>query len=118
MLDISRNKVPTINTLKKIIDLFASWKINEIQLYTENTFAYQNHSVVWEGFSPMTAGEIIELAQFCRDLFIDLVPNQTSFGHMNPWISHDQYKDLAELNGPNLGHVLSPAVPGSLNLMR
>lgn len=118
MLDVSRNKVPTMVTLKNLADIFASWKINEIQLYTENTFAYQNHSVVWEGFSPMTAGEIIELAQFCRDRFIDLVPNQTSFGHMNPWISHDQYKDLAELTGPNLGHVLSPAVPGSLNLMR
>ena len=117
MLDVSRNKVPTMVTLKKLVDIFASWKINEIQLYTENTFAYQNHSVVWEGFSPMTAGEILELAQFCRDRFIDLVPNQTSFGHMDQWISHDQYKDLTELTGPNLGHVLSPAVPGSLNLM-
>lgn len=117
MLDVSRNKVPTMNTLKKLIDLFASWKINEVQLYTENTFAYQNHPVAWEGFSPMTAGEILELAQFCRERFIDLVPNQTSFGHMNQWLEHDQYKYLAELPGPNSGHVMSPAIPGTMNLM-
>jgi len=118
MLDVSRNKVPTMNTLKNLIDLFASWKINEVQLYTQHTFAYQNHPVVWEGYSPLTAGEILELDQFCRERFIDLVPNQTSFGHMDLWLEHDQYKYLAELPGPNSGHVISPAVPGSMNLMR
>lgn len=115
MLDVSRDKVPTMNTFKNLIDLFASWKINELQLYTEHTFAYQNHPVVWEGFSPLTAGEILELDQFCRERFIDLVPNQASFGHMGKWLGHNQYKYLAE--GPNSG-VLSPAVPGSINLMR
>ena len=115
MLDVSRDKVPTMNTLKNLIDLFASWKINELQLYTEHTFAYQNHPVVWEGFSPLTAGEILELDQFCRERFIDLVPNQASFGHMGKWLGHDQYKYLSE--GPNSG-VLSPAVSGSIDLMR
>lgn len=117
LLDVSRNKVPTMNTLKNLVDLFASWKLNEIQLYTENTFAYQNHRVVWEGFSPMTAGEIIELDQYCRERFIDLVPNQTSFGHMNQWIEHEQYNNLAEVPGPNPGHVMNPTIPETKNLM-
>lgn len=118
MLDVSRNKVPTMNTLRNLADLFASWKINEIQLYTESAFAYQNHSTVWEGFSPMTADEILELDQFCRERFIDLVPNQTSFGHMNQWLEHDQFKNLAELTGLNSGHVMSPVQPGTMDLMR
>ena len=118
MLDVSRNKVPTMSTLKKLVTLFASLKINELQLYTEHTFAYRNHQDVWEEFSPMTAGEIVELGQFCREHFIDLVPNQTSFGHMGQWLSHDRYKPLAELPGPNSGNVMSPAVPESMNLMR
>lgn len=117
LLDVSRNKVPTMNTLKNLVDLFASWKLNEIQLYTENTFAYQNHQVVWEGFSPMTAGEIIDLDQYCRERFIDLVPNQTSFGHMNQWIEHEQYNNLSEVPGPNPGHVMNPTIPGTKNLM-
>jgi len=118
LLDVSRNKVPTMETLKNLVDLFASWKINELQLYTENTFAYQNHSVVWEGFSPMTASEILELDKYCSERFIDLVPNQTSFAHMNQWFEHDQYKDLAEVPGTWTRINLSPAVPGSMNLMR
>ena len=35
MIDISRNKVPNINTVKKIIDEMALLKMNELQLYVE-----------------------------------------------------------------------------------
>ncbi|MCO5237949.1 MAG: family 20 glycosylhydrolase [Chitinophagaceae bacterium] len=117
LLDVSRNKVPTMSTLKNLIDYFASWKINEVQLYTENTFAYQNHREVWEGFSPMTAEEILELDLYCRERFIDLVPNQASFAHMNQWFEHDRYKGLAEVSGPSSHINLSPAVPETMELM-
>ena len=96
MLDISRDKVPTMDTLFMLIDKLASWKINEVQLYTEHTFAYQQHRVVWQDASPMTAQEIMELDRFCNERFIDLVPNQNSFGHMHHWLMHDEYRDLAE----------------------
>lgn len=96
MLDISRNKVPKMETLYQIVDLLAAWKINEFQLYIEHTFAYKNHQDAWEGCSPMTAEEIRDLDNYCRERFIDLVPNQNSFGHMENWLRHDRYKELAE----------------------
>src|SRR5580698_406851 len=43
MLDISRDKVPTMQTLFDLVDLLAGWKINQLQLYTEHTFAYSQH---------------------------------------------------------------------------
>ncbi len=46
MLDISRDKVPTMDTLFSLIDLLASWKVNQFQLYIEHTFAYHNHREV------------------------------------------------------------------------
>ncbi|MBN1565464.1 MAG: glycoside hydrolase, partial [Anaerolineae bacterium] len=78
MLDISRDKVPTMETLYHLIDLLASWKINQFQLYTEHTFAYQKHRAVWAQASPITAEEILELDAYCRARHIDLVPNQNS----------------------------------------
>jgi hypothetical protein len=96
MLDISRDKVPTMQTLFMLADLFASMKINQLQLYTEHTFAYSQHEEVWRGASPMTADEIRQLDAFCRERFIELVPNQNSFGHMERWLKHDRYKPLAE----------------------
>ena len=44
MLDISRDKVPTMATLFALVDLLAELKINQLQLYTEHTFAYSQTS--------------------------------------------------------------------------
>jgi hexosaminidase len=126
MLDISRDKVPTMETLYELIDTLASWKVNEVQLYTEHTFAYQNHRVVWENASPMTAEQILELDAYCRERFIELVPNQNSFGHMHRWFKHEPYKHLAETEhdvetpwGTTMPPFsLAPAQPGSLALLR
>lgn len=96
MLDISRDKVPTMETLYHLVDLFAEWKINQIQLYTEHTFAYLAHPIVWKDASPMTGAEILELDAYCKTKFIELVPNQNSFGHMERWLKHDEYRQMAE----------------------
>ena len=98
MLDISRDKVPTMATLFALIDMLAEWKINQLQLYTEHTFAYSKHRTVWEHASPITADEIQQLDQYCRERFIDLVPNQNSFGHMERWLKHAEYAHLSEAN--------------------
>ncbi len=34
------------------------WKINQLQLYIEHTFAYRGHEEVWQNASPLTADEI------------------------------------------------------------
>ncbi|GAB4574213.1 MAG: hypothetical protein Kow0077_19630 [Anaerolineae bacterium] len=96
MLDISRDKVPTLDTLFQLIDQLAEWKINQFQLYTEHTFAYRNHREVWQDASPLTGEEILELDAFCRARYIELVPNQNSFGHMLRWLKHPRYAHLAE----------------------
>ena len=96
LLDISRDKVPTLGTAKQLIDQLASWKINQFQLYTEHTFAYRRHPAVWAKASPFTGEEILELDTYCRERFVELVPNQNSFGHMHRWFEHPQYLELAE----------------------
>lgn len=128
MLDISRDKVPTMQTLFHLVELLASWKINQLQLYTEHTFAYQNHPEVWAGASPLTGEEILELDSYCRERFVEMVPNQNTFGHMQRWLTHDRYKHLAECPtgfyweewGGYFDYPFSlyPGEPGSLELIR
>jgi len=96
MLDVSRDKVPTMQTMFDLVDMLSSWKINQLQLYTEHTFAYQMHPEVWAGASPFTGEEILKLDAYCRERFVELVPNQNSFGHMEHWLNHPQYLHLAE----------------------
>lgn len=129
MLDISRDKVPTMATLYALIDELASWKINQIQLYIEHTFAYQNHPTVWADASPLTAEEVRALDDFCLERFIELVPNQNCFGHMRRWLTKPAYRHLAECpdgcdtGDPDWGYfeepfTLAPEHPGSIELVR
>ena len=125
MLDVSRDKVPTMETLYNLIDLLADLKTNELQLYIEHSFAYKNHAIVWENASPLTPDEIKQLDEYCKSKYIDLVPNQNSFGHMENWLKHDEYLDLAEcpnscntIWGPSKRHSLDPTNPKSLELMQ
>lgn len=99
MLDVSRDKVPAMDTLFALVDVLAGWKINQLQLYTEHTFAYRNHPEVWAKASPFTGQEILELDAYCRERFVELVPNQNSFGHMERWLTHPRYAPLAETTG-------------------
>ena len=96
MLDISRCRIPTLDRFEELIDLLASLKYNELQLYMEHPFAYPGHELVWGASSPLTPPEIKHLDQYCRSRGIDLIPNQNSFGHMERWLQYPQYHYLAE----------------------
>jgi hypothetical protein len=126
MVDISRDKVPTLETTKVLIDRLAGWKINQFQLYIEHTFAYRRHPAVWARASPFTGEEILELDAYCRERFVELVPNQNTFGHMQRWLELPQYAPLAEapdgFDFPSGDHSdgpfsLCPIDPGSLALV-
>ena len=99
VLDISRSKVPTMETIYNLVDLLSTWKINQLQLYTEHTFEYKRHPDVWADASPFTGEEILRLDAYCLQRFIELVPNQNSFGHLEQWLKHPRYKYLAEAPG-------------------
>lgn len=125
MLDVSRNKVPTMATLFDLVELLAGLKLNQLQLYTEHTFAYRGHEVVWRDASPMTGEEVRMLDAFCRARGIELVPNQNSFGHFHRWLVHAPYRRLAECPEGILHPFslepepfsLCPLDPGSLALL-
>ncbi|HEY1636790.1 MAG TPA: family 20 glycosylhydrolase [Acidimicrobiales bacterium] len=126
MLDISRDKVPTMATLEALVDRLASWKINQVQLYFEHTFAYRGHEEVWRRASPLSAEEVRQLDGYCRARHVELVPNQNCLGHMGRWLAHERYRPLAiapdgwpdargHLHAPT---TIDPLKPGSLALVR
>lgn len=96
MLDISRDRVPTMQHLYHLVDCLATLRYNQLQLYTEHTFAYAGHETVWGMASAMTPEEIEALDAYCAERHIELVPNQNSFGHMERWLMHPEYQELAE----------------------
>jgi hypothetical protein len=100
MLDVSRGRVPRLETLLDLAEKLADLKINELQLYTEHTFAYKKYRTVWQTWGALTAKEIQALDARCRELGIELVPNQNSFGHLRYFLQDPRLKKLSELSEP------------------
>ncbi len=95
--DVSRGRVPTLETLKKTADLLCRYKINEWQLYVEHTYLFRQLSEAWRDDTPLTAEDIMELDAYCRARHIDLVPSLASFGHMYKILSTKSFSCLCEL---------------------
>lgn len=127
MLDVSRGRVPNLQTLVGLAEHLADFKINELQLYTEHTFAYRNYEAVWRDWGALTGEEMLKLDSRCGQLGIDLVPNQNSFGHLRYFLEHPRLRKLAEVSAPYEGSTgdflrfpttLAPNHPGTLRFIR
>lgn len=98
-LDQTRGRVLKLESLKRIVDLLARYKINEFQLYIEHTYLFRDFSEMWRDETPLTAQEILELDRYCRERYIELIPSLSSFGHLYDLLSTKSCGDLCELSG-------------------
>jgi hexosaminidase len=97
MLDVSRGKVPTLQTLLSLVEGMAALKLNHLQLYVEHTFDFPRHPSIAAGCDPLTADDILQLDQYCRERHVELVPNLQSFGHQRHMLSLAEYSHLDEV---------------------
>lgn len=128
MLDISRDRVPTMGCLYELVDKLAEMKLNHLQLYIEHTFAYAGHEAVWRDASPITPDEMRALDAYCAARGVELCANQNCLGHMERWLKHDDYAHLGEMAAPYFSDIwggyyaepstVDPSNPASLALFK
>ncbi|SHO43903.1 family 20 glycosylhydrolase [Anaerocolumna xylanovorans] len=96
LYDISRNKVPKLETLYLLVDMMADLKYNQLQLYVEGlSFEYESFRSYLKEDSYIRKSEIVSLKEYCKKRFIELIPNQNTLGHMTDWLSIDEFRRLA-----------------------
>lgn len=99
MMDISRAKVPNINTIKQVIRLLADLKYNHLELYVEGfSLESKTYPEVLKDGNYLTIEEYQELEKYAYEYFIDLVPNENGFGHMQDWLLLEKFKELSEVD--------------------
>ncbi|MCL2688285.1 MAG: family 20 glycosylhydrolase [Chitinispirillia bacterium] len=96
--DVTRGRVPTLDTLKHLADILSFYKINHFQLYIEHTFAFKAIPELHAGKDPLSADDILELDRYCRDRYIDLVPSLSTFGHLYELLRLPRFEHLNELD--------------------
>lgn len=95
--DVTRGKVPRLETLKLIADRLAALKANQLQLNIEHAFAFSFDQEICPSDEGLTPEEVRELDRYCHDRFIDLVPAVATLGHMGRILSMPRYRHLAEI---------------------
>ncbi len=118
MLEISCGRMPKVATIKRYIDYLASLKYNEFQLYVENfSVKYSAFPKYTADFDCLTPEDLEELDDYCRERFIDFVPNQNGFGHMSTWLAQDEFKHLDVSGGEVNTATVNPLLPETYEFM-
>ncbi len=95
--DTTRGRIPTLDTLKRLVDTMADYKMNSLQLYVEHSYDFKEYEHCKEKLGYLTKEEIRELDVYCKERFVELVPSLASFGHLYHLLESDKYKHLCEL---------------------
>lgn len=126
--DITRGRIPTLDSLKKLVDNLAYHKINMLQLYVEHVFPFKEYDGIYQRTGYMTAEETKELDKYCQENFIELVPSLSCFGHLYELLSTEKYKHLCELENHEqktiywqqrmAHHTIDPSNPESFEIIK
>ncbi len=111
LLDVSRSRVPQLQTVYDIIDILSVLRYNQLQLYMETPAAelpdFPEYAAETEALTPF---ELMQIDDYCRRRYIRLIPNHNSFGHLHTWLRKPELRDISAL--PN-GYALDPTNPGT-----
>jgi len=108
MMDISRDRVPKLETILATVDILAEMKYNQLQLYLEQpAVEFSNFPDLAKDIEALTPAEILKIKAYCKDRFITLVPNLNSFGHSRLWLIKPELRALATIDG---GYVFDPTL--------
>lgn len=95
--DVTRGKVPTVESMKALIDQMAYYKLNSLQLYVEHVFEFEECKDLIEKTGYLTKEEIKELDKYCIKNFVSFEPSLSTFGHMYEILQQKKYHHLRVL---------------------
>ncbi len=125
--DVTRGKIPTVETIKALIDTMAYYKLNSLQLYVEHTFPFEEYKAINEQFGYLTSDDIKEIGAYCKQNFIEFIPSLSTFGHLFELLNQEEYKHLRVLkdyesenfwSSRMRRHTIDPLQPESLSIIK
>jgi hypothetical protein len=113
MVDISRGLVPNTTTFERIVRNLARMKINVVQPYIEDTFAFKSYPFIGRDRGAWTPEEVSQMVKVAKAYYVDMSPCFESLGHMYQILKHPQMADMRETMD-----VISPAKPETYDFLK
>jgi hexosaminidase len=92
-----RIQVMTMPALKSFVDHLHAGGITTLIMEYEATYPFKNHPLIPNRYA-YTREEIVDFIAYCKNLNIDVIPLQQSFGHLEYILRHQRYAGLREDN--------------------
>jgi hypothetical protein len=89
--------------------------MNLFALYMEHVFDFPSQPLVAPKEAALTPQEINALVEYAKNLYVTILPEQQTFGHLHHMLKYEIYSDVAER--PH-GHVLTPTKEQSYDLIK
>jgi hexosaminidase len=113
--DISRGPIPTEDFMKLQIRTLAAYKVNLFALYMEHVFDFASQPLVAPKEAALTPQEVKALVDYAKNLYVTVLPEQQTFGHLHHMLTYEIYSEVAER--PH-GHVLTPTKEQSYDIIK
>mgnify|MGYP002798165688 CR=1 FL=1 len=98
MLDCSRNAVPKVSTVKKLIDVLQIMGYNTLELYTEDTFEITEEPYFGYLRGRYTGAEIREMDEYAKAQGIELIPCVQMLAHFTNPVKLPRFAEITDID--------------------
>ena len=100
MIDLSRNAVKNIDSIKKLLRLCALFGYNELWLYMEDVYTIESEPSFGRMRGRYSREELQEIASYAKYFDIEIIPCIQTLAHLNQLlrnIEYATYKDIDDI---------------------
>ena len=98
MLDCSRNAVPTVDSLKKWIDITSDLGYNTLLLYTEDTYEVEGNPYFGYMRGRFSQEELKTVDAYAQSKGMELIPCIQTLAHLNAIVRWPAYAPHVDTN--------------------
>lgn len=99
--DISRGQISNMNHFRQILEHCGYFKLNNYQLYIEDSFEFAVSPNVGKDHGRLSKAEMAELVAIAKEYHITFTPVFECLGHQDRLLSLQENRLFAELSGPD-----------------
>ena len=98
MIDCSRNAVPKVSAVKKLIDALQKMGYNTLELYTEDTFEVEDEPYFGYLRGRYSSEEIKEIDKYASAHGIELIPCIQTLAHFSNSVKLPRFWNITDVN--------------------
>jgi hexosaminidase len=95
-VDLSRGPVLRLDSLKRIVRTIAEFKLNQLNLYMEDSFPLEGHPLVGVLDDQLSKDDFVDLVRYAGAYHVEIIPATEGCGHLHKVLRFEKYSEMGE----------------------